>query len=748
MSKEQQTDLMSESRLWPAVGFWGHFAVVVVLALVCLFSYANTLHNTGFALDNKFIILEDPRLREVNLNNLALIFNQDYWFPKAISGLYRPLTTLSYLFNYSILGNANAAAGYHWINLGLHWLVSILVYLVALLLVKRAWPAFFIGALFATHPVATESVANLVGRGDLLATISVLAGFLCYVKSTRVEGRSRWAWLTALAAITLSGVFCKESGVVVIGAMGLYDLMYRWEKRAENPLGSIARNAWFFFRKGYVVMIPPLVVLFSVRSVVFGKLRPPELPFVDNPLIDLGFWEARLTAIKILGKYFMLLLWPAELSCDYSYNQIPLVRFPLDCWEDWKALVVLAGLIGVLWLAIYNWRRNRAVSFFILFTLGTFLPASNLFPKLGDPLFKKETWVIGSIMAERFMYMPMIGFVGCFVIAMYAFWERLMPRLGGMGRAIIRELHDAPVVILSVILVGYAIRTVFRNPDWEDDVMLWTSAAKVCPDSFKSHKSLAFALYEVDPGGRNIDRIISEGEKAIAITDRTQVSFLHLGSYYRIKGDLVAGRGEGGQLIPGTESLAYYRKSVTTLKKAIELDHAFNADNRCKELARGRDPGRIPDVGNEQIYGNIGAAYLRLGELDEAYKAYSYAFHLSPASAQSAYDLASYYLAKGDKDQAAVALMQTIVLDPNRQEARRQLTQLYLQLAPDSDIVTVFQNSAQPVINPYDARVREDVCLAYLGIYKELLKARYFEMAEQIKQRATIGEGCPAERFQ
>ena len=35
---------------------------------------------------------------------------QDYWWPKAVSGLYRPLTTLSYLFNYHTLGNATHAA--------------------------------------------------------------------------------------------------------------------------------------------------------------------------------------------------------------------------------------------------------------------------------------------------------------------------------------------------------------------------------------------------------------------------------------------------------------------------------------------------------------------------------------------------------------------------------------------------------------------------------------------------------------
>jgi hypothetical protein len=36
-------------------------------------------------------------------------------------------------------------------------------------------PAFFAAALWAVHPIATESVTNVAGRADLLATMSILA---------------------------------------------------------------------------------------------------------------------------------------------------------------------------------------------------------------------------------------------------------------------------------------------------------------------------------------------------------------------------------------------------------------------------------------------------------------------------------------------------------------------------------------------------------------------------------------------
>ena len=79
-----------KTRLWPDIGMAGHWAAVAVLGAMVLLAFANTLHNTGFALDNKFIILEDPRLRDTKAENIQQIFQQDYWWPKAVSGLYRP----------------------------------------------------------------------------------------------------------------------------------------------------------------------------------------------------------------------------------------------------------------------------------------------------------------------------------------------------------------------------------------------------------------------------------------------------------------------------------------------------------------------------------------------------------------------------------------------------------------------------------------------------------------------------------
>jgi len=808
--KDAAIEPQPKTALWPPVGLALHLAVVVGLGGIVLLTFANTLHNTGFALDNKFIIVEDPRLRQSTSENLGLIFKQDYWWPKAVSGLYRPLTTLSYMFNYAILGNATKAKGYHWTNFVLHWANAALVYFTTLVLMKRLWPAFFTAAIFATHPIVTESVSNIIGRSDLFATLWVLVGFLCYTKSTTCDqertpkpialigvgagsvvlavfvvcsglypqlissglrswpvvlaalvalgattlilacllgGWSKLPWLLLLMLATAIGVFCKESGVVVLGVVGLYDFVFRIRKKHPNWLVNLASNFWEFTLKGYVVLAAPFLALWYVRSWVFEHLRPPELPFVDNPLTyianplfkDVGLihWLiiSRLTAIKVIGKYFWLLIWPQTLSCDYSYNQIPMVNGHFNSWEDWKAIVALAALIAVLAVAIRNYRRNKPLFFFIFFFIGTFLLTSNLL------------FIIGSIMAERFMYLPSIGYAGCLVIATYAACQWLIPRSAGSTDAQQFRPQVVPAIALSLFVVAYSARTFVRNFDWENDVALWSKDVQACPDSFKTHKSLAFALYEIDPEGKNIDRIIDEAEKALRVTDKTQIVLLHLGAYYRIKGDTLAQRAPDGTLIPTPASLPWYQKSADALARAVPLDRDFNEDNRRKEFRRGRKPEEIPDIGNHEIYWNLGLSDMRLGNLQGALEAYLYMRHLAPTNPDAYMSLASVYIAAGKTDNAAVSLLQTLLIDSNRTDALRGLIDLYRQIDHEGCSVVNTPGQPQPKLNADCALVHSHICAACYGLVEVFINARQWGLARQTRNTALKNYSCPPELF-
>jgi len=96
-----------------------HLLVAAALCVLTPAAYSNSFSG-GFVFDKKGLLLEDPRIREANAENLGLILQHTYRWPYGETGLYRPVGTLSDLFNYAVLGNGDHTEGYHWINPLLH----------------------------------------------------------------------------------------------------------------------------------------------------------------------------------------------------------------------------------------------------------------------------------------------------------------------------------------------------------------------------------------------------------------------------------------------------------------------------------------------------------------------------------------------------------------------------------------------------------------------------------------------------
>src|SRR4029077_6414292 len=98
----------------------------------------------------------------------------------------------------------------------------------------------------------------------------------------------------------------KESGGTVLGVIALYEAIW-WKERRQGwglVLGSIA------------MLIPIQAMLYQRAAVLFSS-QPTNFPYYDNPITGAGWLAGRLTALKVIGKYLGLLIWPAQLSCDY-----------------------------------------------------------------------------------------------------------------------------------------------------------------------------------------------------------------------------------------------------------------------------------------------------------------------------------------------------------------------------------------------------------------------------------------------
>ena len=654
-----------------------HLLVATALCVLTLAAYSNSF-SAGFVFDNKGLLMLDPRIRQASAENIGLILQHNYWWPYGETALYRPLGTLSYLFNYAVLGNGQHPEGYHWINLLLHLGNVLLVYALARRLLDKFWPPVFVAALWALHPVLTESVTNIVGRVDLLAGMAVLSGLLAYLKSTETRGAQRWLWLAVLMAVTFAGVFSKENAIVIVGLIVLFELV--WWKERKNLNGALL---------GCAAVAIPLLAMWYARSIVIAGTGEYSIPFVDNPIIAADFWTARLTALKVLAKYLGLLVWPVNLSADYSYAEIPLARGSVSDWISWIALAVVLTAVIVL-------RRNRVIVFFAGFAALTLLPTSNLlFP-------------IGTIMAERFLYLPTLAAAVCVVMAIY-------------GPTPSRSrLRVAPAVLCSIAAL-LAIRTWVRNTDWRDDLSWAQAVVRTSAQSYKGHALLASALYE---SHSDINSVIAESEKGLKplepLPDLMNFAppYQQAGLYYLTKGDA---------LLTPTPAVARqaYERSREVLERCKSIVQANNALENKETKARGAP--EIKPLRYADLYRLLSEVELRLGDVPRALDNVHYALALSPFSAPMYLALADVLVHSGRAEQAVVALMEgeIITSDPG---LTQQMVRLYRR-GLDPQGCAAMERNGQVTLNPSCEVVHRQLCEASAGVQQIYIQAGRTDLA-------------------
>jgi tetratricopeptide (TPR) repeat protein len=664
--------------------------LAAIIAFI-FFAYSNSFHAL-FLFDNDQVILKDPRVQAVTSDNIRRILTHAYWEANP-TGLYRPLTTLSYLFNFAILENGPNPTGYHWFNFILHAVNVGLVYALGLAIFEQVPAALLMSALWGLHPVQTESVTNIVGRADMLAAFGVLTAVLCYRQALRSSGWRYAAWLVALLLAVTIGVFSKESAIVVLAAITLYDFTFeraiRWQSRIP----------------GYVAVAVPCLAYLYVRAQVIASGPYVSVPFTDNPLVGAGFWTARMTAVKVLGRYFQLLVWPARLSFDYSYNAIPLFGWKLSDWEDWKAVFALIACGAVAVAAILSWRRRKLVFFSIGFFFATLSPASNLLI------------LIGSIMGERFLYLPSAGFAA---VAVWAFLRLTADR---------PAYRNAAATAASLVLIAFAVRTYDRNGDWLDQQRFWRSAIEAAPGSYKAH--IGATSNKLFVTQNDWDRSYRDVNLTLAILDglpdieNAGNAYCDAGIFYRTLGEKSAS---------GAES--WYRKSLNALLRSEKILLAQDEMYRQQNASRGK-PGLsfMPSA----LYLELGRTYTRLSDSRHAVEAFERGRSLE-SDPDLLEELSSAYRAAGDPRKAAIALVEAIAVDPNRASLGSKLVELYGEIDPQGCSVT--RRGGAPTLNLDCPLVHGDLCSASRNVIGNFRRRAQHLEADSIRKVAVGELGC------
>ncbi|MBM3791451.1 MAG: tetratricopeptide repeat protein [Acidobacteria bacterium] len=569
-------------------------AAVILLSLLALLAYANSV-NGRFVFDDTVIIQGNDSIHGLDSAHLKAIFGQHYW--KAVEskgGLYRPVVMLSYAVDYAL--NGEDPAGYHVMNILIHAFNGILVFFLLEGLFARRMLSLLTALFFVLHPIRTEAVASIVGRAESLSACFVLAAWLLYIRHRKT---SRIRWLSLSAAVFVLAVLTKESAFAFVALLPVTDFILGNGRLRETFLKRAVLGRYLAFAAAVALVL-------LLRYWALGGLAPLYVNPRSNPLAAAPVWPRFLTATNVFGRYLALLLWPINLSADYSYSQIPLVT-SIFAWSAALPLACLMLLVAALPISA---RRYPVLFFSGLVFLLSFVLTSN--------------WIrpIGTIMAERLMYFPALGFNCAAAFLLCAGLS--MPRW-----------KTVSAVAAVVLLAGYGLRTIDRNPDWQDHYRLFRSAVAASPHSYLAQSNYAAVLLNEKDDLRGA---ILHARKALEIVPEDPAAHFTLAQASRRLGDL-PGAAEAFKavvrLAPRT------RGGTDALRAQAEVEEAMGSLSPARASYETLREWQPQDVAAGLALSRV---YLRLGEREKAKETLEQCRKLaphSPAVRQALLELAS-----------------------------------------------------------------------------------------------------------
>ena len=365
---------------------------------------------------------------------------------------WHPLTWLSHMTDCELF-KLNAGA-HHLVSVLFHAANAALLFVLLWRLTAKLWPAAFVAALFAWHPLHVESVAWVSERKDVLSTFFALLALLSYAKyvvQSKIQNPKSKIYYAASLLFFGLGLMAKPMLVTLPCVMLLLDFwplgrIQNEKLKIKNLLPLLTEKASFF-------------ALTAVSCAITFIAQKNGEAVVSLAQVSLRYRleNAPVAAVGYLQKIF----WPADLCAIYSMP------------EKIPALTVAASVALLVLVSVIAWRWRDARPYFLtgwLWFLGTLVPVIGL------------VQVGGQAMADRYTYIPSIGLFFALVFLAHEIAQRVrLPKLiafGGIG-----------LVSLACILV-----TENQMQYWRDGESLFRQAVAVNPRNDVALIDLGVAL--------------------------------------------------------------------------------------------------------------------------------------------------------------------------------------------------------------------------------------------------------------
>lgn len=512
--------------------------LILALVVVSFFIYSFNLNNKLFWDDENWII-NNNFVHAISWDNIK------FWFThNTLAGIgqksnyYRPFLFFTFALNYLISGIKPLS--YHLLSNLIHIANGIFIFL----LLKRSdlesskrldlsagtVIAFLTALIFTIHPLQTEAITYVSGRGDALVTLFMLLSLFLFYQSETL--------------ITTSNIVrksyqqrCRRS----LGVFSVFSLVLALLSRETAiifPFLALAFYVSFISEEKFIASIKRGIIKmwpYFVVVLVYGILRLTVLNFQNtlNFYTEPNIYSEHLyirmfSFLPILWEYLKLLVVPVGFHMERS----SVVYTSLFQWPVWPMFL---GLIGLLvWLRYLY--KNQTQAFKIWF-FGAALFFISLGPVSGIT-------PINALIYEHWLYLPMIGFwliISFYLVKLFGY---LKDKKNVVGRW-------ALTIVLMAYFSFFVYQSVQRNILWGNQLDFYLGILKYEPNSSRINNNVGNVYYNK----KDIENAEKYYRIAASQEDAFAEPYFNLGTILQSKGDVYG--------------------AIKLYEKAIELNPGF-----------------------------------------------------------------------------------------------------------------------------------------------------------------------------
>src|SRR3989338_2487956 len=576
---------------------------IVVLIVISGFIYSFNLNNQLFWYDEDWII-RNNFVHTISWDNIKFWLTHNTLAGVGLkSNYYRPFLFFTFALNYIISGIKPLS--YHLLSNLIHVANGILIFLLlkkfdlGISKGRTLAVAFLTSLIFLIHPLQTEAITYISGRGDALVTTFMLATLILFYRSETTPrlnlGRIQGLTLNRVLSLVflVLALLSRETAIIFPFLAVAFYISFISKERFLKSVKHGLIKIWPYFAVVVVYGILRLTVLNFQNTLNF---------YAEPNIYSENLYVRVFTFLPILWEYLKLLIVPTGLHMERG----AVFYTSLFQWPVWP---IFLGLIGLLiWLRHLYKRQltthNLRPAIFQVWFFGVALFFISLGPVSGIT-------PVNALMYEHWLYLPMVGFwlvFSFYLVKLLDFKDSTFLKIQNSRSGISTPWKLCRILMITVLVAYFyffAYQSIQRNLLWGNQLAFYLDILKYEPDSSRINNNVGNIYYNK----KDMENAEKYYKIAASLGDIFAEPHFNLGTILQSRGDIYG--------------------AIKLYEKAIEINPNFYYP-----------------------YQNLSVIYAQQGNLTKAVENIEKLKLLLPNNLRVYYNSALVYVALNNKDQA------------------------------------------------------------------------------------------------